>query len=150
MASRTEAGVPLKRLAQASGLSAADRLLVIGRIPADALGELSRGSAAAVTMVRPGGPYPNPDRADVVWVLGLDDAAAIEPRLRLAFRCLAPGARILVELCATDGMADAPTVAARLRHQGLQVVRIEVLKPAVVLVRGCAPVRHCQQQRRAA
>lgn len=150
MASRTGAGVPLKRLAQASGLSATDRLLVTGSIPAEVLADLARGGAAALTLVQPGRPYPNPDRADVVWVLSLDDAAAFEQRLRLAFRCLAPGARLLAELCTPDAISDAPAVAARLRHQGLELVRIEVLKPAVVLVRGCAPVEHCRHQRRAA
>ena len=142
----TPAGVSLKRLSQAAGLCRADRLLVSGFLRAEALAALTATGASAVTLVRPDRPYPNPERADVVWVLGVDRDDAIEPRLGMALRCLAPGARLLIELCTADTSRQAAALAALLRRQGMETVRVEPLRSGVVLVRGHAPA----QQRRAA
>jgi hypothetical protein len=142
----TPAGVLLKRLSQAAGLRRVDRLLVSGFLHADALCALTATGVSAVALVRPDRPYPNPERADVVWVLGVDRDDAIEPRLGMALRCLAPAARLLIELCTIESSRQASAIVALLRRRGIETVRVEPLRSGVVLVRGHAPT----QRRRAA
>jgi hypothetical protein len=143
---RTPAGISFERLSRASGLQITDRLLVMGILSAEALGALIAMGTSAVTLIRPERPYPSPAQADVVWLLDIDRMDVMTPRLRTGLRCLASGGRLLIELSAAESAAEAGSLAARLRFQGLQSVRIEELRPGVALVRGCAR----PQRRRAA
>ena len=143
----TPAGVALKRLSHASGLRRVDRLLVSGVLQAEAVAALAATAASVVTLVRPDRPYPNPDRADVVWVLGIDrDPDGTERRLEIALQCLVPGGRLLIEVCTLDASEQAGAIAAHVRRRGIETVCVEPLRSGVVLVRGQAPA----QQRRAA
>ena len=135
---RTPAGASFERLSQASGLQITDRLLVMGILSAEALGALIAMGTSAVTLIRPERPYPSPAQADVVWLFDIDRMDVMTPRLRTGLRCLASGGRLLIELSAAESAAEAGSLAARLRFQGLQSVRIEELRPGVALVRGCA------------
>ena len=145
-AARTPAGIPLKRLVQASALQRSCRLLVTGVLAEDALAALVATGVASVTLVRPFHPYPDPQRADVIWVLGLDREETLSVRLGTALRCLAPGGRLLLELCGMGADQQAMSLAVRLRYHSLATVRVEALRPGVVLVRGNAPAH---QQRAA-
>lgn len=141
---RTPAGVSFERLSQASGFQSTDRLLVIGILRTETLGALVAMGASSVTLIRPEQPYPSPAQADVVWLLDIDRIEVIMPRLRTGLRCLAPGARLLVELSTVDAAAEAGLLAARLRVQGLEAVRIEELHPGIAIVHGCAPAQRRQ------
>lgn len=140
------AGVTLKRLSQASGLRPGDRLLVTGILRAESLVALGATGASTVTLVRPDRLYPNPERADVVWVLGIDREEALDRPLKTALRCLAPGSRLLIELCTVEAADAAAAIATHLRRRGIGTVRVEPLRSGIVLVRGCVPA----PQRRAA
>jgi hypothetical protein len=143
---RTPAGISFERLSRASGLQLTDRLLVMGILSAETLGALIAMGTSAVTLIRPERPYPSPAQADVVWLLDIDRMDVMTPRLRTGFRCLAPGARLLIELSTAESAGEAGSLAARLRVQGLHSVRIEELRPGIAIVCGCAP----PQRRRAA
>ena len=145
-AATTPTGLSLERLSQASGLRSTDRLLIIGILPTEALGALVAMGASAMTLIRPGHPYPSPAQADVVWLLDIDRTDLIMSRLRTAVKCLAPGARLLVKLPAVDSGREAGRLAAHLHTQGLENIRIEELHSSVAIVQGCAPV----QRRKAA
>jgi hypothetical protein len=142
----TPANVPLKRLSQASGLRVVDRLLVLGVLQAEALAALTATGASSVTLVRPDRPYPNLERADVVWVLGIDREEVLERRLTMAVRCLAPGGCLLIELCTVEAAEHSAAIAAHLRREGIERVRVEPLRLGSVLVRGYSSAH----QRRAA
>jgi hypothetical protein len=118
----------------------------MGILSAEALGALIAMGTSAVTLIRPERLCPSPAQADVVWLLDIDRMDVMTPRLRTGLRCLASGGRLLIELSAAESAAEAGSLAARLRFQGLQSVRIEELRPGVALVRGCAR----PQRRRAA
>ena len=143
-AARTPAGASFERLSQASGFQLTDRLLVIGILPTETLGALVASGASSVTLVRPGQPYPSPAQADVIWLLDIDRIELITLRLRTGVRCLAPGARLLIELSTIDSAREAGRLAARLRVQGLEAVRIEELHPGLAIVHGCAPAQRRQ------
>lgn len=145
-AATTPAGVSLQKLSDASGLQFTDRLLIIGILTSEALGAIVASGASSVTLIRPGQPYPNAAQADVIWLLDIDRTHLITLRLRTAVKCLAPGARLLVELSMVDSAREAGTLAAHLHTQGLENVRIEELHSRVSIVHGCAPV----QRRKAA
>jgi hypothetical protein len=136
----------LEQLSRASGLQLTDRLLVMGILSAETLGAVIAMGTSAVTLIRPEGPYPSLPQADVVWLLDIDRIDVMTARLRTGLRCLAPGARLLIELSTAESAREAGSIWARLRVQGLQSVRIEELRPGVALVCGCAR----RQRRRAA
>jgi hypothetical protein len=144
-AATTPAGVSLQKLSDASGLRFTDRLLVIGVLQTEALGALT-ANASAVTLVRPDRPYPNPERADIVWVLGINREQALDQPLETALRSLAPGGRLFIELCTVEAAEKAASIAIHLRHRGIQGVRIKALRSHIVQVGGHAPA----QRRRAA
>jgi hypothetical protein len=140
----TPAGIRLKRLAQASGLQCADRLLVSGILQAEVVAALAATDVSAITLVRPDRPYPNPKDADVVWMLGIDRDDGTDQRLGSALRCLVPGGRLLIELVTAEAVEQAAAIAALLRRRGMETVRVEPLRPGISLVRGRAPAQRRQ------
>lgn len=142
----TPAGISVKRLAQASGLEWTDRLLVNGILQGEAVTALAATGVSAVTLVRPDRSCPRPERAEVVWLLGVDRVNGTEQRLGSALQCLVPGGRLLVEFITSGPAQRAAALAALLRRRGMEAVRVETLHADVVLVRGRAPA----QRRRAA
>lgn len=139
------AQLSLKRLAQATGLSPHDRLLIIGVVDGEALAGLVRFGVASLAVLHPQRPCPSWERADVVWLVGIGDAGTAAEPLGLAHRCLAPGGRLLVELCTAHAAAGAADLAGGLVRRGFSIVRTERLNPCISLVRGrapCEPLRH--------
>lgn len=131
----------LRRLAQATGLHPQDRLLIIGMIDVEALAGLVRSGVASVTVLHPNRPYPAWEQADVVWVVGIEDAGGAAAAVRLAHRCLVPGGRLLVELCTAEALTGAADIAGGLCRRGFSIVRTERLNPGTALVRGCSPAQ---------
>ena len=130
----------LRRLAQATGLRPQDRLLIIGMIDGEALAGLVRSGVASVTVLHPNRPYPAGEQADVVWIVGVEEAGGAAAAVRLAHRCLVPGGRLLVELCTAEALTGAADIAGGLFRRGFSIVRTERLNPGTALVRGCAPL----------